>query len=37
MMPSRDGKPWRRPKADYILEKEAQDGSDRMDADIKFP
>jgi len=39
-MPPRDGKPWKRPKADYVFEKkrkEAHDISDRMDADVKFP
>jgi len=37
MLPPRDAKPWKRPKADYILEKKAQDRSDTMDTNIKFP
>jgi hypothetical protein len=37
MLPPRDGKPWKRPKADYVLEKKAQNGSDTMDVDVNVP
>jgi hypothetical protein len=36
MLPPRDGKPWKRPKADYVWEKEHRTESETMDADVKF-